>query len=183
MRLGARKSQSVYLTVVVSRCRVSGVTDRNYKLDELARAAGMSARTVRYYVQRGLLPAPAFRGKDTAYRHEHLVRLRAIRRLQEAYYPLDAIAAELEGRTSSEIERMAEGHVRPPVLSAPSPPAPSTSPATRDEVARSIELFPGVELTVADDAPPESVRLVEQLLEILKATSKTLSKPEGGRRR
>ena len=53
--------------------------DDVYKLEELARAAGTSPRTVRYYVQRGLLPAPAFRGKDTAYGPEHLVRLRAIR--------------------------------------------------------------------------------------------------------
>jgi len=92
---------------------VKGVTERNYKIDELARAAGMSARTVRYYVQRGLLPAPAFKGKDTAYGHEHLVRLKAIRKLQEAYFPLDAIAAELEGRTPTELERFAEGKSLP----------------------------------------------------------------------
>ena len=34
-----------------------------YKLDDLAAAAGVSPRTVRYYVQRGLLPAPPFRGR------------------------------------------------------------------------------------------------------------------------
>src|SRR5262249_32662449 len=79
-----------------------------YKLDELAEKAGASARTVRYYVQRGLIPAPAFRGKDTAYTREHLVRLKAIRKLQERFLPLDAIQAELAGKSLAEIERLAE---------------------------------------------------------------------------
>ena len=34
-------------------------TPTTWKLDELARAAGVSVRTVRYYVQRGLLPLDA----------------------------------------------------------------------------------------------------------------------------
>jgi len=55
---------------------------KTFKLDELAAAAGVSGRTVRYYVQRGLLPAPQFRGRDTAYDEEHLLRLQAIRRMQ-----------------------------------------------------------------------------------------------------
>ena len=66
--------------------------ERCYGIKALAELGGVTRRTVRYYVQRGLLPAPAFRGKDTAYGPEHLVRLRAIRRLQEAFFPLDAIA-------------------------------------------------------------------------------------------
>ena len=174
-----------------------GVTGRTYKLDELARAAGMSARTVRYYVQRGLLPAPAFRGKDTAYAHEHLVRLKAIRRLQEAYFPLDAIAAELASRSLAEIERIADGKVMP---ASPDPAthrndSSSTSrhegrssdddaraeiARRADRVFRSVPLFPGVDLTVAEDAPPESVRLVEQMLELLESMTKA---NEGGRRR
>ena len=44
-----------------------------WKLDELAERAGVSARTVRYYVQRGLVPAPEFRGPETAYGPEHVL--------------------------------------------------------------------------------------------------------------
>lgn len=170
------------------------MTERTYKIDELARAAGMTARTVRYYVQRGLLPAAAFRGKDTAYGHEHLVRLRAVRRLQEAYFPLDAIAVELDGRDLAEIERIADGRVKPvsPPGVAVQPKTDARDEATDDEnvralvareasrVFRRIELFPGVDLTVADDAPDKSVRLVKEMLEILEAMSKGR---EGGRKR
>ena len=69
------------------------------KIDELAERAGVSPRTVRYYVQRGLLPAPEFRGPDTAYGEEHLHRLKAIRVLQERHLPLDAIEATLASRS------------------------------------------------------------------------------------
>src|SRR5688572_7444820 len=85
---------------------VTNAVDTTYKLDELAKAAGVSARTVRYYVQRGLLPAPAFRGRDTVYTGEHLVRLRGIKFLQERFLPLDAIQAELERRSPREIEEL-----------------------------------------------------------------------------
>ena len=162
------------------------MTERSYKIDELARAAGMSVRTVRYYVQRGLLAAPAFRGKDTAYGHEHLVRLRAIRRLQEAYLPLDAIHAELAGLSLAELQRVAEGTFIPPPVTAPDP-RDGPDEAARDDVLREaqqvfrrITLFPGVDLTVADDAPAQSVRLVKEMLEILEAMAK---KNDGGRRR
>ena len=161
------------------------MSDVTYKLEELARAAGISARTVRYYVQRGLVPAPAFRGKDTAYGHEHLVRLRAIRRLQEAFFPLDAIAVELGRRTIAEIERLASGAEMPglaSVASVPnvtseelSPPAPLTpgrsmqpasGGATRlpPRTFRRFEIAPGVELSIADDAPPESRAAAEKIL-------------------
>ena len=170
------------------------MTERTYKLDELARATGMSARTVRYYVQRGLLPAAAFRGKDTAYGHEHLVRLRAIRKLQEAFFPLDAIAAELASRTLGEIERIAEGRAMPASAAAArsAPEARADEARATDDDPRSaldrrasrafrrIELFDGVELTVAEDAPEESVKRVGEMLTILEAMS---TMKEGGRTR
>ncbi len=162
------------------------MSDVTFKLDELARAAGTSARTVRYYVQRGLLPAPAFRGKDTAYGQEHLVRLRAIRRLQEAFFPLDAIAVELEARSLEQIERIADGSESPKgaaptnqlPIASPRPigerdpsrlPRAATVTLTSGRMFRRLELAPGVELSVADDAPPESRKMVEKILEGLHA--------------
>jgi len=151
-----------------------GVSDETYKLDELARAAGTSPRTVRYYVQRGLLPAPAFRGKDTAYGREHLVRLRAIRRLQDAFFPLDAIAVELDRRPLDDIERIADGKelplqvgvevAAPPAVLPAKRPIPTASPSTSGRLFRRYEVAPGVELSIADDAPPESRRAAEKIL-------------------
>src|SRR4051812_2075356 len=83
--------------------------DDVFKLEDLADRAGVSPRTVRYYVQRGLLPAPVFRGRDTVYSGEHLVRLRAIRRLQERFLPLDAIQVEIARRSPDELRALADG--------------------------------------------------------------------------
>lgn len=135
------------------------------KLDELAERAGVSPRTVRYYVQRGLLPAPEFRGPDTAYGEEHLHRLKAIRVLQERHLPLDAIEATLASRSPEEIARIAKGRVpdaveSPPVVSrSPAPPAaPSSERVTRHTLA------PGLELHLSDQASPEVRALADTLL-------------------
>src|ERR1044071_7374894 len=66
-------------------------------IDELAARAGVSRRTVRYYVQRGLLPPPEGLGRGKHYTEQHLTALVRIRELQESSVPLDEIAARLSG--------------------------------------------------------------------------------------
>lgn len=88
-------------------------TQSEWKLTELAEAVGVSPRTVRYYVQRGLLPAPPFRGPDTVYGEEHLVRLKAIRVLQARFLPLDAIQAELQRLSLDELRQLADSDATP----------------------------------------------------------------------
>ncbi|WP_437959315.1 helix-turn-helix domain-containing protein [Sorangium sp. So ce119] len=134
-----------------------------YKLDELAAEAGVAPRTVRYYVQRGLLPAPEFRGKDTAYGREHLARLRAIKVLQQAHLPLEEIQARLAGAGVDEIERIATA-APPRAATAPcpgpdaAPPAPVAG-APRGERWERVEIADGVELHVRSDAPERSRRI------------------------
>lgn len=138
-----------------------------YKLDELAEASGVAARTVRYYVQRGLLPAPDFRGSQTTYDDDHLVRLRAIKRLQDERLSLDEIEARLAHASRGEIAAIADGTKKSHGASkarAPSSPyreappvAPSKAPP-RVEAWERIVLFPGVELHVKSDASVEARR-------------------------
>jgi DNA-binding transcriptional MerR regulator len=97
---------------------------RTYRLNELAEACGVKPRTIRYYVQRGLLPAPTFRGPETAYDHDHLLRLQAIKRLQERFWSLEAIAshlAELRGEAletwMNRLDASSGGDTTPPELS------------------------------------------------------------------
>lgn len=153
------------------------------KLSELAEAADVAARTIRYYVQRGLLPAPEFRGKDTAYGADHLLRLRAIRRLQQAHLPLDEIQVRLESATRAELERMAAGDtlgvaIAPAVPSVPFPvpmprpsppggpyraPVPGCFPLSRGERWERWVLRPGVELHVRSDADPDAITAAEEI--------------------
>jgi DNA-binding transcriptional MerR regulator len=139
------------------------VTDaETYKLDELAEQAGVSPRTVRYYVQRGLLPGPTFRGKDSSYGREHLVRLKAIKRLQEQFLPLDAVQEALAQRTLEQIERLSDGRdVLAPTQIAP-PPSRVEPPAAPRWQRHT--LAPGVELNVAEGVDEDTRKLVEWLL-------------------
>jgi DNA-binding transcriptional MerR regulator len=76
---------------------VNGDDERSYGVEELAERAGVSRRTVRYYVQRGLLPPPLGLGRGDHYTEAHLATLVRIRELQESGVSLDDIAARLDG--------------------------------------------------------------------------------------
>ena len=71
--------------------------ERPLGLTELARAAGVSVRTVRYYIAEGLLPPPVGAGPHSAYTTGHLDRLRLIGHLKAAYLPLREIRRRLSG--------------------------------------------------------------------------------------
>ena len=78
-------------------------------LDEVAEQSGIPARTVRFYIARGLLDGPVKSGRDAVYTDEHVARLNRIKLLQS------------EGRTLSEIARLLSG--RPRESAAPQPTA------------------------------------------------------------
>jgi DNA-binding transcriptional MerR regulator len=66
-------------------------------LAELAEASGLPARTIRFYISRGLLDGPAKPGRGAEYSPEHLVRLRQIQKLQADGRMLSDIARKLGG--------------------------------------------------------------------------------------
>ena len=143
-----------------------------YKLEELARAADVAPRTVRYYVQRGLLPAPEFKGRDTSYGRGHLSRLRAIKRLQAAGLPLDAIEARLAGSSEAELDQLARADVLEVELPRQAPPpagsrhARASAPACGVRQAERWErvvLAPGLELFVKAAADPETRRVAREI--------------------
>jgi DNA-binding transcriptional MerR regulator len=114
-----------------------------FSIDELADLGGVSRRTVRYYIQEGLLPPPLGVGRGRHYGQPHLDRLLDVKSLQEAGLSLDEIRA---GR-------------RPQPGGRPAPRSPQLFPRS---TWRRLELAPGVELHVAQDVKlPASGRLEE----------------------
>lgn len=65
-------------------------------LAELADAAGIPARTIRFYISRGLLAGPAKAGRGAVYTGAHLERLEKIKDLQAQGRHLAEIAPLLE---------------------------------------------------------------------------------------
>jgi DNA-binding transcriptional MerR regulator len=81
--------------------------DDRYSLTELADLAGVTPRTVRYYLAQGLLPAVGQSGPGSKYGADHLDRLRLIKRLQAEHLPLAEIRHRLEGLDPDAIRDLA----------------------------------------------------------------------------
>jgi len=72
-------------------------------IEQLAEHAGVSVRTVRFYISEGLLPGPGSRGRAATYGEEHLLRLRLIRLLVDQRVPLAEIGARLSHLSLAEV--------------------------------------------------------------------------------
>ncbi|MEW2412895.1 MerR family transcriptional regulator [Streptomyces sp. NPDC046866] len=62
-----------------------------YRREDLARAAGVKVRNLRYYQERGLLPPPRREGRIAWYSEDHLTRLRLISDLLGRGYTVNGI--------------------------------------------------------------------------------------------
>jgi len=62
-----------------------------YTIDQLAGAASVPSRTIRFYQSRGALMAPEIRGRVAYYNAAHLERLKLIAQLQDRGLRMDAI--------------------------------------------------------------------------------------------
>jgi DNA-binding transcriptional MerR regulator len=116
-------------------------TEPLLSIAEVAERANVSRRTVRYYVQRGLIDAPLGRGRGSAYTPKHVDQIQRVLRLQR------------EGVTLETIEQLPEG------ADAAEPARPAV-PAT---VVLRIPLRPGIQLEVNAGTSLPSQHVIEQL--------------------
>ena len=72
-------------------------TETRYSIDELAALAELPRRTVRYYVQQGLLDRPIGEKRAAYYTPRHLEQLLTIRKWQHAGLSLERIREILGG--------------------------------------------------------------------------------------
>jgi DNA-binding transcriptional MerR regulator len=158
-----------------------------FDLQELADQAAVTTRTIRYYIQQGLLPAPGAQGPATRYGQEHLDRLRLIRHLQREHQPLAEIRRQLEGLRDDDVRRLvasaspakrpssAVDYVRS-VLSGSARVLSARTASAAEPSARTptpgksqwerIPLTPDVELHVRRPLTREANRRVEKLLDL-----------------
>jgi DNA-binding transcriptional MerR regulator len=111
------------------------VEDERLSIDELADAAGLTRRGIRYYVQQRLLPTPHGVGRGKHYDASHLARLREIRQLQAAGHSLEEIRHILGGGTPA------------PVAAKSKVDLAASRPALRAELWRRVRVMEGLELS------------------------------------
>jgi DNA-binding transcriptional MerR regulator len=107
----------------------------DYQIHELAEKAGVSIRTIRFYIDEGLLPAPQVRGRYSVYSDEYLARLELIRLLKDRYLPLREIRVLLQSTSDENIQQLL-GEERAQAASQGLPPLPGI-PATEPAINNS----------------------------------------------
>jgi DNA-binding transcriptional MerR regulator len=154
-----------------------------YDLNELSAAASVTPRTIRYYLQQGLLPSPGTRGPGTRYDRAFLDRLQLIRRLQRQHLPLAEIRRRLEDldddgvrealgappeqtTSSSALEYVRDLLTRQSARTIAEPPvvagAPSPPPAAAPQAAASRSTFSAIFRHVMPAEPSQTAQVTQQ---------------------
>ncbi|MCF7930615.1 MAG: MerR family transcriptional regulator [Acholeplasmataceae bacterium] len=106
-----------------------------YKISELAEAASVTVRTVRYYVSKGLLTPPKEDGMYSYYSEINLKELKLIKAYQEKYLPLDVIREKLlKGEMNVDVEIKVDNHK-----------------SDKEFLYRKATVVPGLELSIRED--------------------------------
>lgn len=84
-----------------------------YRIEQLARAAGVAVDTIRFYQGKGLLEAPRREGRVTWYGDTHVERLKRIKELQQQGFTLTVIQRFLAGELESSDEALVAAVTRP----------------------------------------------------------------------
>jgi DNA-binding transcriptional MerR regulator len=133
--------------------------DRKFSLDELCTLSDTSKRTVRYYMQIGLVDPAIGSTKAAHYLHQHLDQLLTIRKLSDAGVSLERIREVLSGD-------------QPPL-------PPRRRQAGSVEVRSHLHIAEGVELEISPEQAglsPEQVRTLVRA--VMKAYQDLQGKPQ-----
>ena len=129
------------MTVILSSMTVMNVP-KTFTLDEIAALAELPRRTVRYYIQSGLVDRPQGIGKGASYAQHHVEQLLLVRKWQLAGLSLERIGEVLTQQSGG-----------------PLPPTPRRAGTV--EVWSHLVVADGVELTLEPGRAglsPEQVR-------------------------
>ena len=134
------------------------VDEQSLLIGELAERAGVSVRTIRYYIEEGLLPSPRVQGKYTVYDEEYIERIQLIRYLKDNYLPLREIRSMLEKLNAQEIKALLEQYDRGeapqlPPASNPTAGKPPAEPSAVDYIANILQNRPSQSTGTANRAP------------------------------
>ncbi|MBW1923177.1 MAG: MerR family transcriptional regulator [Deltaproteobacteria bacterium] len=92
------------LDIMTVNCYIFVMEEKKYTIQDLCDLSGYTRRTIRYYVQEGLLEPPAGRGRGGFYYDSHLKRLLQIKALQDKGLKLAAIQELVKGRERPELQ-------------------------------------------------------------------------------
>ena len=151
-----------------------------YSLAELSERAEVPERTVRYYIQKKLIPGPLGRGRKSRYSDDHLDRLREIRQLRALGIPLDIIDVHMEEyEPGSPMARTSGGPPSDRLSDGPAPGDPGPS-----ELRPQGGAFAGTVPASGPEGPSRASAALDYIARARAATAsaaRTPSSPRPGR--
>lgn len=126
-------------------------------LQQLSLQSGVPQRSIRYYIQRGLLPRPQGETRAATYGADHLSALLRIRQWQEAGLSLEAIADLLDARRAPPISTARPGGV---------------------EVRSHLIVADGIELVVAPERAGLDATRLRRLFQAVQAAHAELTRED-----
>lgn len=127
-----------------------------FTIDDLVTETGLSRRTIRFYVERGLLAPPAGRGRGGFYDMSHLSRLLEIKHAREAGRSLESIRDLDSGRLMEPAENFQ-------IAALGCECGPGQASVEPSRLLR-WELAPGLSLQVEEGFFPQNRDLVDALI-------------------
>jgi len=112
-----------------------------YTIDELCELTGFTRRTIRYYIQEGLISPPAGRGRGGFYNDSHVNKLLQIKDLQERGLNLATIAGLIKKEDLNTVENKRNIWVR-------------------------CEIVPGMEISVSRELEENNRRKIDDIIKV-----------------
>jgi DNA-binding transcriptional MerR regulator len=158
--------------------------DQQFSLNELTEAAGVSARTVRYYIGEGLLPPPVVAGPRSYYTGDHLNRLKVIGHLKDAYLPLKEVRRRLNQLDEHQVALIAQSNPpAPPAVEeryAKLAAAPERIDSAADYVARALGQPPSTSGNTPQPASSAPLQMGHLSFHAYEPVEKMMVEPEQG---
>lgn len=162
------------------------MSDRSYLIHELAEITGVSLRTIRFYIEKGLLPEPPVKGRYAAYSDEYVDRIKLIRLLKNQRLPLDEIREQIAGLSHDEV-REALKRVDDRRAAGPQKPLPGVKretglirevndylnsrrpvgvkPLFHGKVWERVIIGPGIELHIHRTVDARQIRKIQEIID------------------
>jgi DNA-binding transcriptional MerR regulator len=118
--------------------------EKQYTIDQLSELTGFTRRTIRYYIQEGLLEPPAGRGRGGFYFDSHLQTLLQIKSLQERGLGLTAIMGLLKIDETEPISNIREVWIK-------------------------YQVIPGCEISIRRDLEQQENKKITEIIKIARA--------------
>ena len=145
------------MLIQCSKLKPANASPMTYSAEELSQLTDIPKRTIRYYIQLGLVDRPIGETRAAHYVSAHLEQLLRVKKLAEAHVPLERIRQVMDGETEA-------------------PPASVRKPGSI-EVKTHLHVMPGVEIQIAAEEAsmsPEQIRML--LREVMLAMDRVMKK-------